>query len=189
MRNVTVDDVERLGEGAARAREDAEAMLAMTEDQFRLFYDRTARPMWLYLMKMTGDAHVADDLLQEAYYRLLRADRPFDSDEHRRNYLYRIATNLARDGRRRPGLSRSTGLDEAADTGGCGDETERAVRRADLGRAMRRLTPRERALLWLAYARGSSHEEIAGSLGVAKGSVKPLLFRARRRLAALLGRV
>ena len=61
-----------------------------------------------------------------------------------------------------------------------------AQRRTDLGRAMARLKPRERELLWLAYAHGSSHEEIAESLGLRKASIKMLLFRARRRLAAIL---
>jgi RNA polymerase sigma-70 factor (ECF subfamily) len=41
-------------------------------------------------------------------------------------------------------------------------------------------------MLWLAYAQGSSHEEIAGILGLRPGSIKLMLFRARRRLAALL---
>jgi RNA polymerase sigma-70 factor (ECF subfamily) len=58
--------------------------------------------------------------------------------------------------------------------------------RTDLSRALDRLRPRERALLWLAYAEGSSHREIAGMLGVKAASVKMLLFRARRKLAALL---
>jgi RNA polymerase sigma-70 factor (ECF subfamily) len=52
---------------------------------------------------------------------------------------------------------------------------------------MATLKPREREMLWLAYAQGSSHEEIAESLGVRKSSIKILLFRARRRLAAALG--
>ena len=47
---------------------------------------------------------------------------------------------------------------------------------------------RFRAMLWLAYAEGSSHKEIATVLGVKTASVKLLLFRARRRLAGLLGR-
>ena len=45
-----------------------------------------------------------------------------------------------------------------------------------------------RALLWLAYANGSSHHEIADVLGVKSGSIKLLLFRARRKLASALQR-
>jgi DNA-directed RNA polymerase specialized sigma24 family protein len=48
------------------------------------------------------------------------------------------------------------------------------------------LTPRERALLWLAYVEGERHEEIAASLGLGRLSVKVLLFRAKRRLRELL---
>jgi RNA polymerase sigma-70 factor (ECF subfamily) len=51
---------------------------------------------------------------------------------------------------------------------------------------MNRLRPRERALLWLAYAQGHAHTEIADTLGVKTGSVKLMLFRARRKLATLL---
>ena len=58
--------------------------------------------------------------------------------------------------------------------------------RADVRRAMGRLKPRERALLWLAYAQGSSHSEIADVLGLKTSSIKLLLFRARRKLAAML---
>jgi RNA polymerase sigma-70 factor, ECF subfamily len=53
---------------------------------------------------------------------------------------------------------------------------------------MSRLTARERELLWLAYAQGSSHEEIADTLGLKTASIKMLLFRARRRLAGMLQR-
>ena len=52
--------------------------------------------------------------------------------------------------------------------------------------ALARLKPRERSLLLLAYSQGSSHHEIAESLGLKTGSVKALLFRARKRLASFL---
>jgi RNA polymerase sigma-70 factor (ECF subfamily) len=42
-------------------------------------------------------------------------------------------------------------------------------------------------MLWLAYAQGFSHEEIAATLGLRTSSLKALLHRARRRLIALLG--
>lgn len=59
--------------------------------------------VWAYLARATNDPAAADDLLQEAYYRLLRATVVFDTDDHRKNYLFRIATNLIRDRFRRPG--------------------------------------------------------------------------------------
>jgi RNA polymerase sigma-70 factor, ECF subfamily len=185
-RDVTLTDIERLDRLTAEAADTFQ----MDEDAFRAFYDRTARSVWAYLARVTGDRALADDLLQESYYRFLRAERSFASDAHRRNYLFRIATNLAHDRHRRghgvvsvpvPGEHEATALTDGRDV------AADAERRADLGRAMRRLKPRERALLWLAYAHGSSHEEIAASLGLRKASIKMLLFRARRRLAALLG--
>src|SRR5512135_3259409 len=82
-------------------RAQASADLVMDEDAFRAFYDRTARGIWAYLARITGDRQLADDLLQETFYRFLRAAATHQSEEHRRNSLYRIATNLARDARRR----------------------------------------------------------------------------------------
>src|SRR3990172_13089700 len=95
-RDLTVADVERLGVLA-----EDEATFAMTEDAFRAFYDRTARPVWAYLARLTGDPSIADDLLQDTYYRFLRADAAHESEAHRRNTLFKIATNLARDAHRR----------------------------------------------------------------------------------------
>jgi RNA polymerase sigma-70 factor (ECF subfamily) len=186
MHDMTLSDLEQLGDDVAVS----EATFQMDEDAFRLFYDRTARPVWAYLSRMSGDARLADDLLQEAYYRFLRADVSHESDAHRRNYLFRIATNLVKDHRRRR-IETQTAV--AADgepvehlDPQSADVANGAVRRLDLARSMARLKPRERDLLWLAYAQGSSHKEIAAALGLKTASIKLLLFRARRRLAGLL---
>ena len=183
MRDVTFTELERVDAVAG----EADIVLQMDEDAFHAFYDRTARSVWLYLSRLTGDPSAADDLLQEAYYRFLRVERPYASEAHRKNYLYRIATNLAHDRRRRRIELVALPEPDAADAPHAGiDEGARAANRIDLNRALSRLKPRERALLLLAYSQGSSHHEIAESLGLKTGSVKALLFRARRRLAALL---
>src|SRR5258708_3805961 len=96
FRDVTFTDVSR-----AEALDDACAGFVMDEDTFRAFYERTARGVWTYLARVTGDRQMADDLLQETFYRFLRAAAGHDTEAHRRNSLYRIATNLARDARRR----------------------------------------------------------------------------------------
>ena len=184
MRDATLTDVERLG-----AFEEAERTFQMTEEAFRAFYEQTSRPVWVYLARMTGDPRLADDLLQEAYYRFLRVKTSFDGDDHRRHYLFRIATNLVHDHRRRPRVENTdvTALLETPPVEIRGhDAGVRTARRIDLHRAMERLKPRERSLLWLAYAQGCSHQEIAAALGLRTSSLKALLFRARQHLLRIL---
>src|SRR6478672_13573293 len=97
IRDVTLSDIDRLGTDV----EAVDVVFEMDEETFRAFYERTARSVWSYLSRLTGDPQAADDLLQETYYRFLRADVRWDSEAHRRAYLFRIATNLARDRYRR----------------------------------------------------------------------------------------
>jgi RNA polymerase sigma-70 factor (ECF subfamily) len=179
---MTLTEIERLG-----AFDEADRTFQMTEDAFRTFYELTARPVWLYLARTTGDRRAADDLLQEAYYRFLRTTTRFESDDHRRNYLFRIAANLVHDRRRQPRVQ-AMPIDAGELPLPARTETaNEAARRIDLTRALQQLKPRERSMLWLAYAQGCSHEEIAASMGVKSASLKSMLFRARRRLRTLLG--
>jgi len=187
MRDLTVSDIERL---RAEAGDTADALFEMDEDTFRAFYDRTARALWAYLYRITASRDLADDMVQETYYRFLRAHAAHESEAHRRNSLFHIATNIARDGHRQ---GRRARLVELPDGRGAAPELAAAVdvagdaqRRTDINRAMARLTPRERELLWLAYGHGSSHRDIAGVLGVKLPNVKQLLFRARRKMAGIL---
>jgi len=178
--HVTISDIDRLRADA----DTADVAFEMDEETFRAFYDRTSRSVWTYLARLSGDAQCADDLLQETYYRFLRVRTRWDSEAHRRSYLFRIATNLVRDRHRRAVASPTVPLGDR-DVAGAADAAT-AERRADLDRAMGKLRPRDRALLWLAYGVGQPHTEIASALGVKTGSVKLLLFRARRKLAGLL---
>ena len=59
FRDATFTDVRRTG-----ALEDS-ASFVMDEEAFRAFYDRTARGVWAYLVRVTGSRETADDLLQE----------------------------------------------------------------------------------------------------------------------------
>src|SRR5436309_130571 len=99
MRDFTYSDIERLEASAG-----TDETFQMNEEAFRGFYERTARALWAYLSHLTGDSQLADDLLQETYYRFLRTPRAYASEAHRRNYLFRIATNVVHDCRRRPSV-------------------------------------------------------------------------------------
>jgi len=153
----------------------------MDEARFEAFYRANAGSLWSYIYRMTGDPATADDLLQKAFYRFLRANPQMASDDHLRRYLFRTATNLAfdhfRETKRERG--REIVMDEAV-------SRDSADLRHDMMRTFAELKPRERALLWLAHVEESEHADIAEALGVKTKSVKVLLFRARKRLADLL---
>ena len=177
-----------LSEIGGRTGAEERALPLMDEDAFRAFYDRTARGVWAYLARMTGDRHHADDLLQETYYRFYRAGASYENETHRRNALFCIATNIARDASRRKRGVELVPLPEHDELPGDDRTASRAEGRTDLTRAMGRLKPRQREMLWLAYGQGASHDEIAQILGLKTASIKLLLFRARRKLAVLLRR-
>ena len=95
-----------------------------------------------------------------------------------------IATNLSRDSHRKTKGVELTPIDD--DFVSQNDETRGIEARTDLARAMQKISPQQREMLLLAYAYGSSHQEIAAAVGVADSSVKSLLLRARRKLAGIL---
>jgi RNA polymerase sigma-70 factor, ECF subfamily len=156
----------------------------MNSEAFAAFYERSARPLWAYLARVSGDAALADDLLQESFLRFLGADHPNDGEVSARRYLFRIATNLLRDHWRRPRAASIEDIPEELFQ--ARDHADASESRMMLGPALRLMRPRDRQLLWLAYAEGYSHREIAGITGLASASIRLLLFRARRKIARLL---
>lgn len=180
-----------LDDAAMESRELDGSLSLMGEEEFRAFYERTARPLWSYLSRITGNRQQADDLLQEAYYRFYRAGARHENETHRRNSLFQIATNLVRDAARRGKRYEEVPLgDDAAammQVPGSATPERQASIRTDVARALQHLEPVQRELIWLAYAQGASHEEIGEILGVRPISVRTLLLRARRKLAGILG--
>jgi len=172
---------------ASEAPQTDAAALRMDSDAFAGFYERSARPLWAYLMRVSNDPALADDLMQESYVRFLSAgNAPLleDGEVASRRYLFRIATNLLRDHWRRPHSSSIEEIPEElfAAKGDVAQSDSIAI----LTPAMARMKPRERQLLWLAHAEGYSHQEIAEVTGLGSASIRLLLFRARRKMARLL---
>jgi RNA polymerase sigma-70 factor (ECF subfamily) len=152
---------------------------AAGEEGFRRLYEATSRPLWGYLQHASGRPDVADDLLQETYCRFLLRQAPAMDEAESRSYLYRIATNLLHNrARSRDDAAREKPAESGAQT----DEDARL----DVRAAMRRLKPRERELLWLAYVEGMSHAEIAAATGLGTMSIRILLYRARQKASEFL---
>jgi RNA polymerase sigma-70 factor (ECF subfamily) len=163
------------------AMEKNSTALSMDESAFDVFYKQTSRALLRYLVAVTRQPDFAEDILQEAYCRLLTAGRPEMDEQQTRSYLFRIATNLVRDRWRRGKESPLPQNSEEISPMDPEFDDKLHVRQA-----FERLKPRERQLLWLAYVEGSSHQEIADCTGLRAGSIRLLLFRARRRLLNFL---
>jgi RNA polymerase sigma-70 factor (ECF subfamily) len=162
--------------------------LPMNETAFADFYARTSAPLTRYLRRLTGSSVTAEDLLQEAYLRFLSQPRVPDDEDHRRNYLFKIGTNLARDHFRRTKRFEPLGDDERTSSGtpAASCAASATLDPSDVWMVLGRVTPRDRELLLLAYVEGLTHREISQVTGLMRASLKPLLFRARKRFAAAL---
>jgi RNA polymerase sigma-70 factor (ECF subfamily) len=164
------------------------AEMPMDNDAFAGFYSRSARPLWAYLARVSGDPALADDLMQESYVRYLCAAQPAslaaEGEVAARRYLFRIATNLLRDHWRRPHARSIEELPE--EFFAAGTNSAQADSQAVLGPALAQMRTLDRQLLWLAHAEGYTHREIAEVTGLASASIRLLLFRARRKIARLL---
>lgn len=162
---------------------DPATRLALDEAEFHAFYEQTARNLRAYLRRgLPVDA--VDDAVQEAYLRLLRSPHAALPHDERRAYLYRIAANLVNDTWR---ARKTQPVDDGPAVDTLPAHTPGDATRLDVTRALDRLRLKERTMLWLAYVEQASHREIASALEVKEASVKVLLSRARRKLAAALG--
>jgi RNA polymerase sigma-70 factor, ECF subfamily len=156
----------------------------LDESEFRAFYENTSRALFAYLLRVSREHAMAEDLVQESYCRLIAAKHIPGDALHRRKYLFRIATNLMRDRWRHLNNAAEGPLpDDLSDLAAPGTDDDLNI---EVRRALQQLKGRERQLLWLAYVEGSNHREIAACTGLKEGSIRLLLFRARRKFAALI---
>ena len=170
----------------------SQALLAsagpMDDEAFAAFYERSARALWAYLARTSGNPTLAEDIMQESYVRFLCLVNPpsylAEGEVACRRYLFRIATNLLRDHWRRPHAASIEDMPE--NLFACADEQALSDSQMILGPALAVMRPRDRQLLWLAHAEGYSHREIAEITGLASASIRLMLFRARRKIARLI---
>ncbi len=172
----------RVAEAGTSMAETRTARQWMDEVSFRRFYEETAPKLRAYIRRASGNAALADDILQETFYRFLRAALPGLGQLQTKAYLYRTASALLSDHWRREKRERRWSLRALFRS----EAEDGADSKGDAMRLFEQLKPQEQTLLWLAYVEGFDHREVAAALQVNEKSVRVLLFRARKRLAAAL---
>jgi len=153
------------------------------------FYANHSRSFWFYIYKTCGDENMADDIYQESFVKFLKAKPDIANEKHLKVYLYRIAFHLIIDRMRRIKVEKKSFEEKVhtyeRDMHDAGQESGLLLS-MEMEKTFKRLKPKQRILLWLAYVEGYSYNEIARMTDTKENSLKVQLFRAREKLANIL---
>ena len=151
----------------------------------RDLYRRYAPRVHAVVRRLAGDDALAEDWAQDAWVRAFRALPTFRGDARFSTWLHRIAVNSALHGRRwrERRVSREAPLEHEREPSGRSDHV---ALRISLQRALDELPEGMRQIVVLHDVEGYTHEEIGELLGIAAGTSKSQLFKARARLRGLL---
>ena len=173
------------GEDAALARRAAAADVPA----FEALYRRHHRRIHAVIVRLVGQAGArAEDLTQETFVRAWQALPGFRFESAVATWLHRLAVNTTlMEMRARRSRPWHDGDEDGLAASASPDTVGRAMLGRDLERAVASLPPRARTVLVLHDVEGWKHEEIANELGMAVGSSKAQLHRARGLLRARIG--
>ena len=153
------------------------------------------KPVYNLALRMTGSPDDALDLSQEAFLRAWRGLSGYRFDASFSTWLYRLTGNVCIDflRRRKPNVSLTSMAEQGFDPPDAAATPEESALRREDGDEVRRaiaLLPEDmRTVLILSALEGKRYEEIADITGVAVGTVKSRLNRARLRLSEILAQL
>jgi RNA polymerase sigma-70 factor (ECF subfamily) len=141
--------------------------------------------VYTVVRRLVGDDHLAEDVSQDAWVRAFEKLGSFRGDAAFGTWMHRLAVNTALNRLRRRG--RRPEVESAAEPPlAAPDADERILSQRVLGQALDRLPDGYRQVLVMHDVEGMTHEEIADRLGVAVGTSKSQLHKARARMRDLL---
>ena len=141
------------------------------------YADAILRLSYTYLK----NTHDAQDVCQTVFVKLLAEPREFDTADHERAYILRMAANACKDLLKSPWRKRTCGLDA------CGEIPAPEAADGSLLAAVERLPTHYRAVIYLYYYEGYQTAEIGQILNVPTATVHTRLARGRAKLRELLG--
>ena len=163
---------------------------------------RYAPRLYGYFYRLTGSRHAAEDLLGELFVRLVRTIAEYQHDGRFDAWLFRIATNLARDRLRRARVAREVQAGVGTDQDECEGLLDRKADARETGpldllstaeqidrlqRAMASLPQPEREVILLRHFSEMSFKEIAELMGTPLGTALARAHRGLARLREMMG--
>lgn len=139
---------------------------------------RYAQTVYRLALSRTRDQHSAEDIFQEVFLRLLKWNKPFESEEHRRAWLIRVTINCSKKWLCSAWIRRTVPLDESLPFF---ENQER-----DVYFSVLQLPAKYRTVIHLHYYERLTVEEMANVLSISESAVKSRLYRARELLREML---
>jgi RNA polymerase sigma factor (sigma-70 family) len=161
----------------------------MRDDQFERLYEEEAQGLLGFLVYRTGDRPLAEDVLADAFEKVLRSRRRFDPRRgSAKTWLYTVALNRLTDVQRRSAterraLERIAAGSESEDAGGLG----RIDQGGDLMAALAGLSEEEREAIALRFGGDLTVPEVAKVLGVKLSTAEGRVYRGLEKLRDTLG--
>lgn len=152
-------------------------MVIETERLFQETYDKYSRSLYRFCLLQMKNPSDAEDVLQEVFIKRLYSAPTFQTPEHERRWMFRVATNQCRDEFKRKCHMKLPLEDMPAIPSGESSELLEQVAA---------LPEKQRIIIHLYYYEGYSTHEIAAILGIAVSAVKMRLKRAREALRGRL---
>jgi RNA polymerase sigma-70 factor (ECF subfamily) len=160
------------------------------QDAMRVLFARHNVRVFRFLVRMVGDAGLAEDLMSETFIEVWRKAYQFEGRSQVLTWMLGIARNKALSSlrRRRHSLEVDGTMMELIEDPV--DNPEVIMQRRDRGSilrdCLRQLSPAHREIIDLVYYHGRSIEEVSQIVGVPQNTVKTRMFHARKRIAKLM---
>jgi RNA polymerase sigma-70 factor (ECF subfamily) len=167
------------------------------QDALRVLLRRHERPIYSLLYRILSNHEDAEEALAEVFVKVWRSAARFKGESKFTTWLYRIASNTAKDFLRSRKSRRDVSIEDVvineleiarrsdADMGDPSKKLMEADQRAGIIRAMNRLSETDRLLIALYHFQECEYDQISEITGIAPNNLKVRLFRARQRLRNL----
>ncbi len=155
-------------------------------EKLGLLFERHHRALFDFFAKMTGSRALAEDLVQDVFFRILKYRNTFRAESHFKTWMFHIARNVRVDYYKKHGSERAAFEDSRGGVSGGfaspSQKLEQDERTNLLECALFKLAPEKREILILSRYQEMKYEEIAQLLGCELGAVKVRIYRATKEL-------
>ena len=161
------------------------------EQAFNLIVRRYQKRIFDLVFRFVRDFDESSDIAQETFIRAHAKLKEFRGASALYTWLYRIAVNLSLNHMRKKKLRSffsfdDPGVEEPIAEGGPEEDLAAVQIRAQVGRAIEKLPPRQRSIFILRQYERLTHKEIAAVLACSEGSIRAGYFHALKKLRAML---